>query len=181
MMVPMAEAEQELAAAACRGDRGAMDQLIERLYRPVCALAFRLLGRRDDPREVAQETFSRVARHIGDFDPRKPFSSWVFAIAANLCRNRVQRERWPAALEPSEESGIRVDLPPERNALHLENRDRVNSALDALPYDLKVVVVMHFQQDVPLGDVADALEISRNAVGIRLCRALKLLRQTLKE
>ena len=83
MMVRMAEPEQELATAASRGDRSAMDQLVQRLYRPVCALAFRLLGRRDDPREVAQETFSRVARHIGDFDPRKPFSSWVFAIAAN--------------------------------------------------------------------------------------------------
>jgi RNA polymerase sigma-70 factor, ECF subfamily len=177
----MAESEGELAVAARDGNRQALDQLIQRLYRPVCALAFRLLGRREDPREIAQETFSRVARHIAEYEPGKSFAAWVFAIAANLCRTRAQRARTTWTLEDADTGPFEIDLPPDRRALHLENRDRVQAALDDLPYDLKVVVVLHFQQDLPLAEVADALAISRNAVGIRLCRALKLLRERLKE
>ena len=176
----MAETESDLALAARSGNRAALNELIQRLYKPICALAFRLLGRREDPREIAQETFSRVARHIHEYEPGKRFSAWVFAIAANLCRNRV-RARDPKALEAAPEAELGIDLPPDRRALHLENRDRVNDALDSLPEDLRLVVVLHLQQDVPLADVADALGISRNAVGIRLFRALKILRQRLKE
>ncbi len=177
----MTETEAELATAARGGNRAALNELIQRLYKPICALAYRLLGRREDPREVAQETFSRVARHLDHYETGRPFSAWVFAIAANLCRNRLRRGREALALDAAEEAELGIELPPDRRALHLENRDRVNRALDSLPYDLKVVVVLHFQQDVPLGDVADALGISRNAVGIRLFRALKILRQRLKE
>jgi len=65
--------------------------------------------------------------------------------------------------------------------LHLEDHERAHRALDELPFDLKVVVLMHFQQDLPLGEIARTLGVSRNAVGIRLYRALKFLRQRLKE
>jgi len=180
-MALMTEAEQELAAAARQGDRAALDELIGRLYRPVCALALRLLGRTEDPREVAQETFARVARHIQEFDPARSFSAWVFTIAANLCRTRIRRAPGSKAFELAEASGLEVDVPPEGKVLHLEDHERAHRALDELPFDLKVVVLMHFQQDLPLGEIARTLGVSRNAVGIRLYRALKFLRQRLKE
>jgi RNA polymerase sigma-70 factor (ECF subfamily) len=103
-MLAMTEIERELAYAARTGDREALEELTRRLYRPVCALAARLLDRMDDAREIARETFARVACRIAEWQPDKPFSAWVFTIAANLCRDRHRRSRRTRRLESQEDS-----------------------------------------------------------------------------
>ena len=173
----VALSEQDIVRAAQSGDRTALDQLTRRLYKPVLSLAGRLL-RPGDAQEIAQETFARVVKHLGEFDPDRKFAAWVFTIAANLCRDRHRRSR---KTRPIEESTVSIDLPPESNAIRMENRDRVNRAVDRLPFDMKVVVVMHFQQDLPLPEIAEALDVSVNTVRIRLYRALKALRGEVKE
>jgi RNA polymerase sigma-70 factor (ECF subfamily) len=181
MINMMTEVEQELTRAACNGNRQALGELTRRLYKPVCALASRLLPRPDQSADIAQETFARVAAHISTFDSAKRFSAWVFTIAANLCRDRCRRDKSLRFLDSVEETDVSIEAPPEANAIQRENGERVCRALQELPFDLKAVVVLHFQHDLPVNEIADSLGITVNAVRIRLFRALEGLRQTVKE
>lgn len=176
-----ADRENDLARAAQAGDRGALQELTSRLYRPVCTLAARLLDNYDRAADAAQETFARVARAIRDFDPERRFSAWVFAIAANLCRDWIRKDMPSVRLDDIEEDSASIELPPEANAIRLENRDRVNRAVAELPFTLKVVLLMRFQHGLEVDDIAQALEISRNAARLRLFRALRELRSKVKE
>src|SRR5215831_4719778 len=105
-MASATDLEQDLARAAREGDRRALDELIRRLYRPVVSLASRFVRGRDVAEDVAQETFARVVSRISEYDPARRFSSWAFAIAANLCRDRARREQAAPFSEGGEASDV---------------------------------------------------------------------------
>ncbi len=157
---------------------GDTSRLAERYYGPVFGLARRLLGDAAQARDAAQETFVRAISHLREFNPEHSFRSWLFAIAANHVRDLLRRRR-PLAIDPAlEEELPDLSLPDDR-LLRSENRDRLLAAIDGLPFDLKIVVTLHFQQDLPYAEIAPALGLSVNAVRIRLYRALAALRKEL--
>lgn len=162
--------DEELVRA---GDKAA---LIRRYYGPVFGLARRLLGGADGARDAAQETFARAIAHLGDFQPGRSFRAWIFSIAANLIRD-LHRRRHPAPLDPGIEETIPEFAPPDARMLREENRERLAAAVERLPLDLKTVVALHFQEDLPPAEIAEALGITPNAVRIRLYRALAALRK----
>lgn len=152
--------------------------LVRRHYGPVYGLTRRLLRDEADARDAAQETFVRAIGHLRDYDPRKPFRPWLFAIAANHVRDLLRKRRQLPLGAETEEHLPALALPDE-SLMRLEDRDRVLAAMDRLPFDQKIVVALHYQQDLPAPEIADALGISPNAVRIRLYRALAALRKEL--
>ena len=152
--------------------------LVRRHYGPVYGLARRLLGNAGDARDVAQETFARAIGHLGEFDRRASFRTWIFAIAANHVRDLLRRRK-QLPLEAAVEESVPDLTLPEEPALRREDRERILAALDRLPFDLKIVVTLQFQQGLSSPEIAETLGISVNAVRIRLYRALGALRKDL--
>jgi RNA polymerase sigma-70 factor (ECF subfamily) len=152
--------------------------LVRRYYGPVYGLARRLLGNPADARDAAQETFTRAIGHLGDFDRRSSFRTWLFAITANHIRDLLRRKK-QLPLDPTTEESLPVLTLPEDPIFLREDRDRVQAALDRLPFDLKIVVTLQFQQDLSYREIAQTLGISVNAVRIRIYRALAALRKEL--
>lgn len=152
--------------------------LVRRHYGPVYGLARRLLGNDGDARDVAQETFVRAIDHLRDYDGRRPFRTWVFAIAANYVRDLLRRRKQLPLDAGTEETIPDLSL-PDASMLHREDRDRILAAVDRLPFDWKIVVALQFQQDLSAPEIAETLGISVNAVRIRLYRALAALRKEL--
>jgi RNA polymerase sigma-70 factor (ECF subfamily) len=150
--------------------------LVRRYYGPVYGLAKRLLGDAAEARDAAQETFARALAHLPEFDPARSFRSWVFAIAANYVRDLL-RKRKALSLGPELHDALPELRPPDEKALRAENRERLRAAVEALPFDLKVAVVLHFQHELPPAEVAAVLGVTPNAVRIRLYRALAVLRK----
>jgi RNA polymerase sigma-70 factor, ECF subfamily len=181
MMVGVTDSEQDLALAARDGDRRALDELIRRLYRPVVALASRFVRGRDAAEDVAQEAFARMVSHIREYDPARKFSSWAFAIAANLCRDRIRHDQTMQFAEAKEASDLSVDTPPEVPVIRMEDADRVQRALERLPFEQKIVLVLHFQHERSPQEIAESLDLSVNAVRLRLFRGLQSLRTSVKE
>src|ERR1041384_2554981 len=89
----MTWSDEELVARSIRGDAESFNQLILRWERPIYALAYRTIGREDDARDVCQETFLRAFRALPAFRGQAKFSSWLYRIALNLCRDWIRRER----------------------------------------------------------------------------------------
>ena len=75
------------------GDAESFNELILRWERPIYALAYRTIGREEDARDVCQETFLRAFRALPGFRGQAKFSSWLYRIALNLCRDWIRRER----------------------------------------------------------------------------------------
>jgi RNA polymerase sigma factor (sigma-70 family) len=147
--------------------------LVRRYYGPVFGLARRLLGDAGEARDAAQETFARALARLRTYDPARPFRVWIFAIAAHHVRDLLRRRRL-APLPPDVEAD-----PAEEPLVRAEDRARVLEAVDRLHPDLRLVVLLHFQQDLAPREVADVLDITPNAARIRLYRALRALRKEL--
>jgi len=152
--------------------------LVRRHYGPVYGLVLRFLRNEADARDAAQETFTRAISHLRDFDSRKSFRGWLFAIAANHVRDLLRRRRQLPLDADTQEQVPDLSLPDEPLLLR-EDRDRIVAAVDRLPFDLKLVVTLHYQKDLSSPEIAEALGVSVNAVRLRLFRALAALRKEL--
>src|SRR5438132_5334250 len=89
----MTWSDEELVARSRGGDVDSFNQLVTRWQRPIYALAYRVIGREEDARDVCQETFLRAFRALGGFKGQAKFSSWLYRITLNLCRDWIRRER----------------------------------------------------------------------------------------
>ena len=89
----MTRTDEELVARANAGDTDSFNQLVTRWERPIYALAYRTLGREEDARDVVQEAFLRAYRGLRGFKGEAKFSSWLYRITLNLCRDWIRRER----------------------------------------------------------------------------------------
>src|ERR1043166_3722435 len=85
--------DEELVARSRTGDMDSFNQLILRWERPIYALAYRVIGQEEDARDVAQETFLRAFRALPGFKGQAKFSSWIYRIALNLCRDWIRRKK----------------------------------------------------------------------------------------
>ena len=89
----MTRTDEELVASAQAGDLDDFNQLVSRWERPIFALAYRTLGREEEARDVVQEAFMRAYRGLRGFKGEAKFSSWLYRITLNLCRDWIRRER----------------------------------------------------------------------------------------
>src|ERR671934_2797365 len=95
------QSDEELVARSMGGDLESFNQLVLRWERPIYALAYRVIGREEDARDVAQEAFLRAFRALSGFKGQAKFSSWLYRITLNLCRDWIRRERrTPVAQAP---------------------------------------------------------------------------------
>src|SRR5881396_1351409 len=98
--------DEELVAKSIGGDADSFNELVLRWERPIYALAYRTIGREEDARDVCQETFLRAFRALPAFRGQAKFSSWLYRIALNLCRDWMRRERRTPIVQAPED----VDL-----------------------------------------------------------------------
>src|ERR1041385_5759293 len=89
----MSPTDEELVALSQAGDQDSFNQLIQRWERQIYALAYRVIGREEDARDVSQEAFLRAFRALPGFKGQAKFSSWLYRITLNLCRDWIRRQR----------------------------------------------------------------------------------------
>src|SRR3954468_16243140 len=109
----MAWTDEELVDRSRSGDAESFNQLISRWERPIYALAYRVIGREEDARDVTQETFLRAFRGLAAFKGQAKFSSWLYRIALNLCRDWVRRQRRTPVVQLPEDVDV-MELAAER-------------------------------------------------------------------
>ncbi len=167
------------------GDAGAFDQLVVRWDRKIRGAAYRVLGSDDEAREVSQEAFLKAFRNLQTFKREARFSSWLYQIALNLCRDRLRRRRGRqfVSLDAVAEV-VPARLRAEPSALELvESRDlarAIAAAVDGLPEEQREVVVLKEYEELTFPEVAEVLGIPVSTVKTRLYRALTQLRSRLE-
>lgn len=172
------------------GEDLALNELMERWQNPLVNFILRYVGNGQDALDLAQETFVRVFEHRASYEPRSKFSTWLLTIAANLCRNQARwRERHPTvSLHGSGENGdpgLEETTPaigdtPADSAERHDLASAVRQHIQALPHDLKTVVLLFEYQELGYDEIASALKCTPKAVETRLYRARQILRARLR-
>lgn len=180
-------ADMERLAA---GHAAALNSLIERHSERLFHFLIRLLQNESDAEDLAQESFVRVYQHRSRFDSRQKFSTWLYAIASNLARDRFRwRARHPQVsldAESEETGGALADRLPEQTpspSQSMEAFERtaaVREAVAALPEDLRLPLVLAEYEERGQAEIAQILDCSVKAVEMRIYRARQQLRTRLQ-
>jgi RNA polymerase sigma-70 factor (ECF subfamily) len=179
---------QEMARLAAGQDE-ALNRLMERHAEKLFHYLVRALQNEEDASDLAQETFARVFQHRARFDPRQKFSTWLYAIASNLVRDRYRwRKRHPqVSLDAANEStgnAFGDSLPDpalsaSETAQGNERAEAVRRAVAALPEKLRVPLILSEYEEKSHAEIGRILQCSAKAVEVRIYRARQQLRATL--
>jgi RNA polymerase sigma-70 factor (ECF subfamily) len=183
----MASTDEELVARSIGGDLESFNQLVLRWERPIYALAYRVIGREEDARDVAQEAFLRAFRALGGFKGQAKFSSWLYRITLNLCRDWIRRERrTPIAQAPEgvdliELAGAQAPVESIEELVSRRQLGRaVEKAMAMLPEEQRTAIILKEYHGLTFQEIADMLDCPLSTVKTRLYQGLSVLRRQLE-
>ena len=172
------------------GDDSGFAELVAGHSSRLLALAWRLVGNREDAEDIAQEAFIRLHRHIGDFRGDSSLATWLHRTVTRLAIDHLRRRKLKERIfffRRSEEEADpmeRIADPspsPGENYQAGEIRRRVARAMQRLSPRQQVVFTLRHYEELPLREIATLLELEEGTVKSHLHRAVHLLRQELKD
>ncbi len=181
----MAPSDEELVEAFQAGDVSAFDDLLVRWDRKIQGAIYRLMGSEDEARDLCQETFLKAYRALRFFKREARFSSWLYQIALNVCRDRMRRKKGKSlvSLDDLEEQGALLPGPVGPSALELvvasDLARAVAAAVAELPDEQREVIVLKEYQGLTFVEIAEVLSLPTSTVKTRLYRGLGQLRERL--
>ena len=183
------DTDQQLVQRAQRGDLRAFDLLVLKYQGRIAALVSRYVSDAGEVEDVTQEAFIKAYRALGKFRGDSAFYTWLYRIAANAAKNHlVAKGRRPGAdatiedAEGFDEGGLLSEsASPEALAMGGELADVVESALNALPDELKAALMLRELDGLSYDDIADVLGCPVGTVRSRIFRAREAIDQRVKE
>jgi RNA polymerase sigma-70 factor (ECF subfamily) len=172
------------------GDDLALNELMSRWQQPLVRFLYRFTLSEPDAVDLAQETFVRIYEHRAKYDACGKFSTWLYTIAGNLCRNHARwKARHPSvsmetALAANSEKTLGDQLAdgratPVQTAQKNELAAAVRDAIQSLPGDQRTATLLYEYEDAAYADIAVVLGCSTKAVENKLYRARQALRAKL--
>jgi RNA polymerase sigma-70 factor, ECF subfamily len=169
--------DEELVRRHLAGDGRAFTILMQRHERRVYNLAYRMLGRREEAADAAQDVFVTCLRKLGGFRGSAAFSTWLHRVALNVCYDALRkrsREDLVEEVPPPRTSGF--DL-AEATAVAVD----VHRALQRVPEDFRAVLILHDVQGIPYEEIAEAIGVPVGTIKSRLHRGRVALARELGE
>ena len=178
--------DEELVARSIGGDPDSFNELIRRWERPIYALAYRQLRREEDARDVCQETFLRAFRALHGFRGQAKFSSWLYRIALNLCRDWMRRERRTPVVQTPEDVDLMELAAAREPSESIEDRVARNDlsrlverAMTLLPEEQRTAIVLKEYHGLTFQEIADMIGCPLSTVKTRVYQGLAVLRREL--
>lgn len=160
------------------GDTAAFAEIVERWQGPLLNMAWRFCHDRSRAEDMAQKAFLRAFRHLGQWRDEAKFSTWLFALAANVYRTELRQI--PATMLSLDE--IAELAAPSTAGKQLEDADQaemIRFAVQALPEKYREAVVLYYFHDQSVSQAALTLGVPEGTVKTRLSRGRGLLRRKL--
>jgi RNA polymerase sigma-70 factor (ECF subfamily) len=163
-----------VAAGLRRRDPELLDQLIEQYQYRLFRYLLYLTGNRETAEDLFQETWVRVLDRGGQYDGKSKFETWLFAIARHLAID-LQRRKKPEPLDSLEEPQL---VSHDRSAL---DHAALEQSLERLPAVYREVLVLRFQEELTLEEIAAVVGSPLSTVKARLYRGLEAMRREFGE
>ena len=172
--------DREVIEACQRGDYDAFRQLFEAQKDRIYSIALRFSGDKSSAMDIAQDTFLKLLSSIREFRAEASFESWLYRIVVNSCLDHQRRKR---KLTPLIGNVVEFLRAPAENALHNLLRSEierdVQSGVDKLSAEQRIVVVLRYTEGLSYDQIAQILGCSPGTVASRLNRAHKILERRL--
>jgi len=179
MPITVEAGHRELVEGCRRGERDAFRALFEAYKDKVYSIALRFSGDETLAMDIAQDVFVKLFSSIGEFRGEAAFSTWVYRLVVNCCLDH-RRRAW--RLIPIADDLLAVLRAPGDcldRMLHSEMRKRVQTAVEKLPPDLRMAVVLRYTEGLSYEEIAEVMGCAAGTVASRLNRAHKALERRL--
>ena len=181
--------EEVAVRRAKQGDAQAFEVLVTLYEQKVYSLAYHYVGNEQDALDISQEVFLRVYRFLPQFNEDSRFSTWLYRVASNVCKDTLRKKSNKNEIslsQENEEGEYSYDLPdlrynPESALEQQELRLEIRESLQELSPDHREILVMRDVMGLPYEDIARSLELEEGTVKSRISRARDKLRVKLLE
>jgi len=180
---------EDLMARVAKGDEDAFEILVNRHQTSVLNLIYRFIGDRTQAKDLAQEVFIRVWQSAKSYEPNAKFTTWIYRITANLCFNELKssrRKKWLQFFRFGEDQENTIEEvivdpspSPEDLLLSREQSRRISGALQSLPENQRMALILKRYDDLSYQEIAQILGCSVSAVESLLVRAKRNLQEKL--
>lgn len=187
--------DSELIASILDGDRSRFNALIWRWEKPIYNFTLRYLGNKESARDVTQKVFIRTFKNLRKLRDPDKFPSWIYQIAANLCKDEIKKQgrhdfisldlihencennghKMPSELLESESKG------PDAHVSRKQVSQLLQKALQQLPDEQRIVIIMKEYQGLKFKEIAEALNQPINTIKSRMYYGLHSLRKILQQ
>jgi RNA polymerase sigma-70 factor (ECF subfamily) len=181
---------EDLMARIAKGDDDAFEILVNRHQTSILNLIYRFIGDRTQAKDLAQEVFIRVWQAANTYKPEAKFTTWIYRITANLCLNELKSSRRRKLFQflrfgedqenTIEEVLVDASPSPEDLLLSREQSRRISDALQSLPANQRVALVLRRYDNLSYQEIAKILNCSVSAVESLIVRAKRNLQEKLK-
>jgi RNA polymerase sigma-70 factor (ECF subfamily) len=183
--------DAQLMLRVQHGDREAFETLVNRYKQPVMNLVYRIVGDLREAEDISQNVFVQVYKSAARYRVSAKFSTWLYTITRNLCLNEIRRRtRHPAESLDTVPAGQEDQVPrqfedsrtagPPESLLQSELERNIQRALDDLPANQRVAILLCRQDDLSYEQIAQVLGCSLSATKSLIHRARETLREKLK-
>jgi len=180
---------EDLMSRIAGGDEFAFEILVRRHESSVLNLVYRYVGDRTKARDLAQEVFIRVWKSANRYEPKAKFTTWLFSIAVNLCLNELKSAKGKKMIQlgigeeerKGTDYGAHSDASqsPEDLLLAEERSRRVSDALQSLPENQRMAMILKRYDELSYDEIARVMGCSVSAVESLLVRAKKNIQEKL--
>ncbi|MEA3444255.1 MAG: RNA polymerase sigma factor [Bacteroidota bacterium] len=176
--------DEELMRLIVKGNRNAFSGIYDRYHKRMLNFFFKMLYRdKEKARDFSHDLFMKIIEKPELFKSDKKFSTWIFVVASNMCKNeyRSRAVRANGSLHP----GLSINEAEHEN-IHSQIdlakfKTRLNNEIDELNPQQKNVFVMRFQQEMPIKEIAEIMDCSEGTIKSRIFYSLKKMAEKLKE
>jgi RNA polymerase sigma-70 factor (ECF subfamily) len=182
----VAEPSRELIALAKQGNQQALSQLVQSQQHYVYSIAMSVLKHPEDAADLTQEAFIRLFRTITQYHGESRFTTWLYRLVVNLCRDELRRRGRQLPIQPpptDDEEGDRLTavadddrwIDPAQALDSQELRVQVRQALSQLEEPYRLVLVLYYFEDMRYADIAEILDMPLNTVKSHIRRGKERL------
>ncbi len=173
-----------------RGDDAALEQALALLQNTVFSFSMRVCGQRQDAEDTMQEVLLKSVPHLAKFDSPKALVVWLYKVAKNRCLMSRRRSKFAPSRELSleelmpdrrelEKLSAEGGINPERFAIRSEEAGMLREAIQKLPAQYRIVLVLRDMEGLTDEDVAEITGLRAGTVRVRLHRARLFVRKEL--
>ncbi|MBI1741633.1 sigma-70 family RNA polymerase sigma factor [Candidatus Acetothermia bacterium] len=172
------ESERELIEKSLQGDLNSWGKIVIRYKQAVFGVALHILGKPADAEDAMQDAFIRAYQSLRTFQIDRKFSTWLFTVTANICKNKLRREKFFSPLKHI--SKLVGGEDPARTAARDERHQMLRDALQLLDESYRLPLVLRYYQDMDYKEIAEILELPEGTVKTRLHRGKLELKKILE-
>ncbi|MFQ5650100.1 MAG: RNA polymerase sigma factor [bacterium] len=185
----MKSTSSDLIKKAIDGDEAAYKQLLESYRGAIFNLLYKMVRNKEETEDLVQEAFMKAFNALPSFNEDYAFSTWLYKIAINNCIDHMRRKKLKtySINKPVQSKDGELDrefpdtsMSPDKHVLSEERTQLIETAIDELPENYKIAIILRHTQEKSYEEIAEILNIPLGTVKARIFRAREMLKKKLK-